>query len=394
MKFVYFYQYFSTPKGAWGTRVYEFTKKWVEEGHEVTVITSIYSKSDLISNKFLDEQILDGIKVKIVNVKIDNKQKTFKRVLSWLTYTLFAVYYALSLKYDIVISSSGPITAFIPGIFAKWFRKKKLVLEVRDLWPAGAIEMGLINNKLLQNILYKFEKICYSSSDLIIALSPGMKNNIKRRFPKVNVHSVTNSANIELFSTSKRIPEKVFLGKYIIYTGNIGRVNNSIFLFEVAKYLLKKGRKDIQFLLIGDGPLKQTLIESAEHEAISNFKILDLMPKESLVAYLQGAVASVVPLENKPILDTSSPNKLFESLAAGIPVIQTTQGWIKDLLDEEQVGFTIKAGDIEMFADLLIDIFDGRIDMESMKERALILASKLFDKNVLADKMLGYIKQI
>lgn len=394
MRILYFYQYFSTPKGGWGTRVYEFTRKWVEEGHDVVVITSVYSKSDLVTNKFLDEQIIDNIKVKIVNVRIDNQQRAIRRIFSWFTYTLFAIYYSLSLKCDMVVASSGPITAFLPGIFAKWFRRKKLILEVRDLWPAGAIEMGLINNRMLKKILYCFEGLCYLSSDLIIALSPGMRNNIKMRYPKVNVHSVTNSANIELFSSNRKVSKKIFTGKYVIYTGNIGYVNNSTFLFDTARYLYKIGRKDIQFLLVGEGPMKSHLNKLVTDENISNFKIVDLMPKENLVAYLQNAVASIVPLDNKPILDTSSPNKLFESLAAGVPVIQTTQGWIKELLDMENAGFTIESGNIESFANLLTDIFDGNIDIGQMKIKAMTLARKSFDKNILAIDMLNHMQQI
>ena len=58
MRIVYFYQYFSTPKGTWGTRVYEFTKRWVELGHDVTVVTSVYSKSDLVATKFIETKRL------------------------------------------------------------------------------------------------------------------------------------------------------------------------------------------------------------------------------------------------------------------------------------------------------------------------------------------------
>ena len=79
MKIVYFYQYFSTPKGSWGTRVYEFCKNWVEAGHDVTVVSSIYSKSDLEAKKFVEDQVFDGIKVKVLNIRIDNKQSKRKR---------------------------------------------------------------------------------------------------------------------------------------------------------------------------------------------------------------------------------------------------------------------------------------------------------------------------
>jgi hypothetical protein len=90
MKIVYFYQYFSTPNGSWGTRVYEFASQWVKEGHEVTVVTSVYSKSDLKAVRFLETQWFDGIQVKIINVQIDNKQPVLKRIRSFLQYALMS----------------------------------------------------------------------------------------------------------------------------------------------------------------------------------------------------------------------------------------------------------------------------------------------------------------
>ncbi|MCI1733403.1 MAG: glycosyltransferase family 4 protein [Bacteroidales bacterium] len=394
MKVLYFYQYFSTPSGSWGTRVYEFAKKWVEKGCDVTVVTSVYSKSDIHAQSFLETQYFDGIRVKIINVKIDNKQSKLRRVYSWFVYLLFATFYSLTLSCDVIVASSGPITAFIPGLFAKFFRRKKMVLEVRDLWPAGAIEMGMIKNKLFQKVLFSFEGMCYNASDLIIALSPGMKANILSRYPKLNVHSIPNAANISLFSHVDLDSKKKFDSKYFIYTGNIGTINNSDFLYETAKFLKNMNRSDVLIVLVGDGPLKEELQRKSKEDEVQNFLILDLMPKVELVAYVQGALASIVPLKNKPILDTSSPNKLFESLAAGVPVIQTTQGWIKDMVSEYNVGFTVKSGDYESLANIMIDIYDGKVDLNQMKENAVSLATNHFDKDILADKMLQFMSDV
>ena len=245
MTILYFYQYFTTPKGSYGTRVYEFTKNWVKRGHKVIVVTSPYAKSDIRATKFLETQLIDGINLKIINISINNKHSFTKRIYSFLVYTFFSIFYALTLKYDIVIASSGPITVGIPGLIAKVFRRKNFVFEVRDLWPEGPIELGVLKNKLAQKISYAFEKKCYKSSSLVVALSPGMKSNIIERFPKTNVVSITNSANIKLFSSQKsKITHPNLIGKKIaIYTGNIGVVNNSYLLYRTAKKLKEVGAK-------------------------------------------------------------------------------------------------------------------------------------------------------
>jgi glycosyltransferase involved in cell wall biosynthesis len=394
---VYFYQYFSTPNGSWGTRVYEFAAEWVKQGHEVTVVTSIYSKSDLKATKLIEDQVFDGIRVKVINVTIDNKQPFLKRILSFLSYSVLSSYFAITLPADVVIASSGPITVGLPGLLARYLRGRKLVFEARDLWPEGAIELGIIKNRKLQKLAYWFEKKCYNASKLVVGLSPGMRDNIVSRYGHPNVISVTNAANIPLFGTEAPFPgliENLSPGKYAIYTGNIGAVNNSYWLYEAAKLLMQRGRGDIKILLVGEGQQREELEERASTEQVTNFIRVGLMPKTSLVPLVQHAMVSLVPLKGTPILDTSSPNKFFESLAAGVPVIQNTNGWMKDFLEKHKIGWTINPNDPEALADFLISL-DANPDIKTeMGIRAKELAAASFDKNILAQQMLDAIKNV
>lgn len=395
MKIVYFYQLFSTPKGAWGTRVYEFTRKWVEQGHEVTVVSSIYSKSDLKATKLIEDQYFDGVHVKVLNVLLDNKQSFYERVWSFLKYSFLSSYYALTLKADVVIASSGPLTVGIPGLIARYIRGRKLVFEVRDLWPSGAIEFGFIKNPLLKKMCYWFEGQCYKAASYIVTLSPGMTQDIVRRYDVDKIDDVTNAANIQLFSTPAPFPNSVVEPyQYAIYTGNIGMVNNSYWLYEAAKVLKDMGRPDIVILLIGEGQQREELEEKAKQEGITNFIRLDLMPKKDLVGYLQKAFVSLVAFKGSPVLDTCSPNKFFESLAAGIPVIQNTQGWMKDFLVEHNVGFTLNPNDPEELAKTLIWMKDNPNEVQYMGVNASDVATRFFDKDFLADKMLGILEEV
>lgn len=395
MKIVYFYQYFSTPKGSWGTRVYEFAKEWVEQGHEVTVVSSIYSKSDLTANKLIEDQYFDGIHVKVINVAIDNKQPFHKRIWSFMKYALLSSYYALTLEADVVVASSGPITVGIPGLVAKYLRGRKLIFETRDLWPDGAIELGLVKNPLIKKTAYWFEKSCYKASSFIITLSPGMSDNIRKRFNLNNIDDVTNAANIKLFSNLVNFQSDIVHPKsYAVYTGNIGVVNNSYWLYEAAKELKHLGREDIKILLVGDGQQREELEQLAKTEKITNFIILGLMPKSELVGYVQNAFVSLVPLKGTPVLDTSSPNKFFESLAAGVPVIQNTQGWLKDFIKEHKVGVTLNPQDPSELAHTLIKMRNNPIKTSEMGEQGMRIAEKYFDKKLLAQKMLSHLETV
>lgn len=395
MKIVYFYQYFSTSKGSWGTRVYEFAKEWVDEGHEVTVVSSIYSKSDLTAKKLIEDQYYDGIHVKVINIKIDNKQGFLKRILSFVQYSVISSYYAMILKADVVIASSGPITVGIPGLIARYIRGRKLIFEVRDLWPEGAIELGIIKNTFLKRLTYWFERKCYNASSYIVTLSPGMTQNIKDRFGFDKIDDVTNAANIELFSTPVEFKLKSIIPKcYAIYTGNIGMVNNSYWLYEAAKELQRLQRSDIKILLIGEGQQREELEKLATEENVGNFIRLGLMPKKELVGYIQNSFVSLVPLKGTPVLDTSSPNKFFESLAAGVPVIQNTQGWLKDFLKEHCIGYTLHPDNPIELAQQLIFLKDNPQIGVEMGRNATAIAKKYFDKKFLAGKMLLILEKV
>lgn len=394
MTILYFYQYFSTSKGSWGTRVYEFARNWVREGHHVTVVSAVYSKSDLRANGVVETQMYDGIQVKVVNVLIDNKKSIPQRIAAFLKYTVISSWYALSLPADVVIASSGPITIGFPGLVARYLRRRKLVFEVRDLWPSGAVELGIIRNPLMVKLAYWFERRCYAASRHIITLSPGMADDIRRRYGYQKQTSVTNAANIKLFGTPTEVTTPYTGRKYAIYAGNIGDVNNSRWLLDAARELKRRGRADILILVIGEGQLREELERQAAEEGIVNFVRLGLMAKDELVPYVQQSLVSLVPLKGTPVLDTSSPNKFFESLAAGVPVVQNTTGWMKDFLEEHHVGFTIQPDDAAGLAELLIRLCEEGEKLRDMGRRGQRLAKQCFDKDILSAKMLKVLTDV
>lgn len=396
MRILYFYQYFNTPKGSWGSRVYDFSKDWVKAGHKVTVVTSIYSKSDLKATKFIERQNIDGIDLIVLNISIDNKQSTLKRIWTFIQYSMLSSYFALREPVDVVISSSGPITVGFSGLLAKYLRRKKFVFEVRDLWPDTAIVMGFIKNRWVQKAMYAFESFCYRSADLIITLSPGMRDNIKKRFGDLNIEAVTNAANLELFGSPKKkelLPKSLISGQYAVYTGNIGKINNSELLLESARELKKRDEKNLKIIIIGDGPQKEFIKEHIQRENLEEWlQVMDLIPKQDLVPIVQHSLASIIPLASSPLLDTSSPNKLFESLAAGVPVVQTTNGWIKDLLHDNDCGITVDSP--KQLAEELVLLKADQEKWRDMSRNASKVAQNHFDKTVLANKMIEAIESI
>lgn len=394
MKIVYFYQYFGTPKGGWSTRVYELARRWVNEGHKVTVVTSLYDKSDLKASGLVSKQSIEGIDVLIVNVKISNKHSFAYRIYTFFVFALLSVYYALKLNYDVAIVSSGPITIGIPGLVAKNIRKKPLIFEVRDLWPEGAIQLGLLKSTLGKKLAYWFEKKCYNSASAIIALSEGMADSIRERYGLNNVYVIPNASDNKLFGQVQMEWELPSWAKNKIiftYAGSLGLMDNCIQIINAAAVIDKELQEKIVIVFLGDGAERPRLEENVLQNNISHVKFLGLKPKEEVVGWLQNAQAAFLVFKDVPVLNTSSPNKMFDAFAAGLPIIQTTQGWIKDLIEKYDCGLTVLPDDPEMMARAITLLATNKALRDEKALNAKKVAMELFDRDKLAKEMIEII---
>jgi len=392
LKILYFYQYFTTPKGSWSTRAYEFARRWVASGDQVIVVTSVYDKSDLAPSGLIDRFVVEGIDVRVINVRLSNKHGVLARLFTFTWYALFSCWYALTFSVDVVVASSGPISVGLPGLVARWTRSRPLVFEVRDLWPEGAIQLGKLRGSLLVRAARWFERVCYLSASRVVALSDGMADDIRRRYPQVSVDVVPNSCDISLFGAASAVAAEGREGSrdrenLVVYTGSLGAMDDCAQILDAASVLKKRGRDDIKLTLIGDGSEREALELRARSSELEQVSFVGLLPKVDVVGWLWRATCALVVFKNVPVLATSSPNKLFDALAAGVPVIQNTQGWIRDLLAEHECGLTVPAGDSNELADAIERLCSDEMLRDQMSVNAGRVAEELFDRDLLAERM-------
>ncbi|QNF32400.1 glycosyltransferase family 4 protein [Adhaeribacter swui] len=392
MKIVYFYQYFGTPKGGWSTRVYEMTKRWVAAGHEVTVVTSPYDKSDLpVGKGLISKYDFEGIQVIAINLLQSNKHHVLKRLFTFCAFSLISIFYSLKLKCDVVIASSGPITIGLPGLTARYLRGKKLVFEVRDLWPEGAIQLGFMKSNWMKSIAYGFEKMCYRASSLIVACSDGMRDSIKTRYPETNVLVIPNASDVELFQQpiNLTLPEWTQGKCVFVYTGSLGLMDDCQQIIMAALELKKRGNNQVKIVMIGEGAEKKQLQDLCVKYALDNVHFLGLIPKTQVIGWLQKAYAAFVVFKNLEVLQTSSPNKMFDAFAAGVPIVQSTQGWIKQTLQRHNAGITVLPDEPATFADAIEYLVNNPAARNQMAANSLSLAQNYFNRNKLASDFLN-----
>lgn len=398
MKILIFYQYFGTPKGKWSTRMYELARRWVEAGHCVTVVTAPYDKSDIAVTKFISNLSIMGINVIVINSGDSNRFSISKRVFSAVRFAFVSIWFAMTLKYDVCISSSGPITIGLPMIFAKKIRNKKTIFEVRDLWPAGGIEMGLIKTSWQKNLALWFEKLCYNSADVVVTASVGQKEHIIKRFDKLKIEVIPNASDIELFGkkvNSDKLPEWFKGKKLFTHIGSLGLIHSTTYWLEVAKELNELDvAKEICLVFIGDGKDKEFLISEKERLFLDNIVFLGLKPKEELPLWVGNSIGTLFATLDNEVQDACSPNKIFDSFAAGIPIVQTSKGWIKDLVESENCGINVSLNDPKNAALKILEMSKDVVKLDIMGKNALRLANTSFNRNLLAKEYLEIMKNI
>jgi glycosyltransferase involved in cell wall biosynthesis len=387
-RIVVFYQYFCTPKGSWGTRHYEFARRWVASGHEVTVVTSVYDKSDLRPTRWLQEYSIDGIRVIVLNLALSNKHGLARRAWSFAAYAAVATGLALRFDADVVISSSGPISVGLPGLLAKALRRKRFVFEVRDLWPEGAIQLGVLNNPLVIAAAKWFEQLCYRAADQVITLSPAMTQAVRHRAPKARVDTISNAADLDLFYPDRPIPAHIrdrVGGRFVLlYPGTLGLVNNGGELVDIAAELKRHHIDDVLLVIIGDGRERPELEDRARTLALDNLLFLPPMAKHDIADWFAAAGATLNGVKPIPILSSCSPNKVFDSFAAGRPVIDNTRGWLQELYFRTQTGLSYLPGDVQTAVDLIVELKDAPDRRRDMGRRARALAESEFSRDLLA----------
>ncbi len=389
MRVLYFYQYFTTARGSWSTRAHEFARRWVEKGDEVTIVTSVYDKSDLAPSQFVTVQEVDGIRVCVLNIRLSNKHGVAARLFSFATYAIASCWYALRVPADVVLSSSGPITVALPGLVAHYLRRVPFVFEARDLWPEGAIQLRILRNPIMIWLARAFEKSCYRAADQVVALSEGIATWIRERHSVDSVVVVPNASDNSLsqrVATEGGWPDASH-GYQVLYAGTLGLIDDCRQILDMAHVLDQEGHHEIRIGVIGDGKERAELEEYASELGLQNVRFFGLMSREDVFRRLLSAKCALFVCKDVPFLSTASPNKLFDAFACGIPVVQTTQGWIKDLIEREDCGITVRPADPKALACAVAEVVRNDALRQRLSLNAKRVALEMFDRGKLAEEM-------
>lgn len=395
MNILYIHQYFKTPQEPGGTRSYWIAQELIKNGHSVTMLTS---KSNMNTNS--EVRVVDGIEVVYLNVRYDNKMSLFQRATSFLKFMFLSTYFAFKQKdLDLVISTSTPLTVGLPALLLRKFRKIPYVFEVRDLWPEVPIVMGAIKNKQLIKLSYQFEKLIYSNAAHIIALSPGMRDGVvKAGVHPQKISMIPNMSKIdEFWPRQKNISLMRSFGLNecsfkIVHFGALGKANGAMSIIETAKVL--KNVDCFDFIFLGGGATELELRRVCESEGLRNVHFLGTFPMHLTSEIVNLCDVSIVSFLDLPILYTNSPNKLFDSLSAGKPIIVNSAGWTKELVEKHNCGLFVDPLNAEDLASKLYWLKNNPNNVKEMGIASRKLAENTFDKSILCNQVVQLINSL
>lgn len=400
MKVIYFHQHFSTPKGSAGIRSYEMARRLLARGHKVTMVCGSYAGGETgLTKPFIGGRrcgTVDGIDIIEFDLSYSNTDGFVKRGLTFMKFAWRSTGLAFTEKYDVLFATTTPLTAGIPGIFARWLLGKPFVFEVRDLWPELPRAMGVIRNPLVLGAMLMLEWASYRSAHRLVSLSPGIEEGIVLRgVPRDRITSVPNGCDLDIFAGEMRPwrPAEVRVNDLMaVFAGTHGMANGLDAVLNAASKLKSRGRDDIKLVLIGHGQLKGGLQARAAREGLNNVVFHDLVNKTKLAGLMAATDLGLQILANVPAFYYgTSPNKFFDYIAAGLPVLNNYPGWLAEIITKHRCGFSVPPDNPVALADALEQAADDRDALKAMGQRSRALAETQFDRIKLADRWVDWV---
>ena len=388
MKILYIHQYFKIPSEGGAIRSWHIAKGMVLAGHEVVVITSHNDSNSII-------KIIDGITVHYLPVTYNNHFGLLRRAFSFLSFAWRALNTSLKIaSVNLCYATSTPITV---GIVAYMLKRKKsipYIFEVRDLWPEALIQMGIIENSIIKKILYSLEKIIYLNAKKIIALSPGMQTGVLNICPNKNVIVIPNMSDCSFFTFEQKnsFLEDVYCvkGKFVVsYIGSAGPSNNLMHLVDIINYCNITKRNDIVFFIQAKGPELKKMKSALTKINHTHVQFIPYGNKESVKQLLNVSDAVYISFATKSILQTNSPNKFFDALAAGKLIIVNTQGWLTELVEKEDIGFYADPIHPSKFIEKIEPYIKDKTRLLAAQSKARRVAENSYSTKILVEKLLN-----
>lgn len=379
-----------------GTRHHELARYFAEHGHRVTIIASPISyltgKARHLKIPWVEKQT-DGELITILRAyTYPSLHRSFAyRMISFFSFMVSSFVIGLGVKQvDLVWGTSPPIFQSLTAWALARLKRTPFLFEVRDLWPAFAVAVGVLRQPILIRLSEWLEGFLYRRANLVVVNSPGFVQHVQSRGAH-RVELVPNGTDTTMFNPL--VDGKAFRrahgleDKFVaLYAGAHGLSNDLEVLLVAAKRL--QPRKDITIVLLGDGKDKPALQAQAAREGLDNILFLPPIPKLEMPSALAAANACIAILKPLELYKTTYPNKVFDYMATGKPVLLAIDGVIREVIENAGAGIPVPPGDPDALAAAILRLADNPKVAHRMGEQARLYMETHFDRASLASKFM------
>jgi glycosyltransferase involved in cell wall biosynthesis len=346
--------YFPPEVGPAQTRLHELAKRLIAAGETVTVVTGFpnYPAGEIFPGyrgKRLMEDSYDGIRVLRTWVFATRSRGFIGRLLNYFSFPVFSLLAVRKLgPTDIIYVQSPPL---FTGLAALWFSRLKrapYIFNVSDIWPQSAVELGVLRNRVAIRLAEWLERHIYRRASRITVPTPGiLERLVARGVPREKIFLLTNGVDTAAYnvtSPDRELAQRLGLNghKVFMYAGLHGLAQGLDVILEAAKLTRNP---DVLYVLVGDGADKAALVAKAQAEGISNVRFLPIQPTSTLPALLNLVYATVIPLRRLDLFKAALPSKLFDSMAAGRPIVAPLWGEAAALVEAAACGLVVEPED-------------------------------------------------
>lgn len=393
MHILLIHQVFIRPDDPGGTRHYEMAHRLVRAGHKVTILASPYSYQTGRRVTELNREILEpGLEVIRCRVWGSVNRSFFWRTVGFLSFMFSSFFTALRQpKVDLCWGTSPPLLQVGTTWLVARLKRAAFVFEVRDLWPAFAVQMGVLKNPLLIRLSLALESFLYRHADRLIVNSPGFIHHLQTHgADEDRITLVQNGVDPGMFDPDSDGADfrknNGLEGKFVaLYAGAHGISNNLDVVLTAAERLRDDPR--IVFVLVGDGKEKPALALQASEMKLPNVVFLPPVAKNGMGSVLAGCDCGMAILKAIPLYDTTFPNKVFDYMAAGRPVVLAIDGVIRKVVEGAEAGVAVPPGDAQALAEAVRGLCDNPSRAREMGRRGRLCVVRNFNREEFSREM-------
>lgn len=331
------------------------------------------------------EQDVEGVRVLRAYTMATLHKSFLWRVVSFVGFMMTSILAGLRAgPVDLVMGTSPPIFQAASAWLVSALRRRPFLLEIRDLWPEFAIDMGVLRNPLLIRLSRWLESFLYRRANHLLVNSPAYRDYLLARgIPQRKISLIPNGVDPGMFdphAAGEEVRKEFKLnGQFVVtYAGALGLANDIPTLLRAAVRL--REQPHIRFLLVGDGKERSNLERMAKELGLPNVIFTGARPKSQMPAFLAASNACVAILQNIPMFRTTYPNKVFDYMAAGRPTILAIDGVIREVLEAANGGIFVPPGNDAALAGAVLSLCRDKSKAQCMGQAARDYIVQHFDR--------------